>query len=110
VRDQVLPPAVPPGQKRTPRCDHGHLSGLPKLRPFLELLTSEVPQVAGCRTHYHNPDLPRPCGFRLSRDAIEGTWSDGRETVKFIVETRSQSEGQRAAVVALLNEWLAERR
>jgi putative CRISPR-associated protein (TIGR02619 family) len=98
VRDQVLPPAVPTGQKRPPKCDHGHLPALPGLQPFLERLTREVPQVVGCRTHYHNPDLPRPLGFRLSGGEVEGTWSDGKQTVKFIVDTRANTDGQRAAI------------
>lgn len=108
--DQVLPPAVAPGQKKPPRCDHGHLTGLPKLQTFLARLTAEVPQVVGCRTHYHNPDLSRPAGFRQTGGEVEGTWSDGSETVKFFVDTRAETEGQRAAAVALLNEWLARQR
>jgi len=48
--------------------------------------------------------------FRLRGDQLEGVWSDGRYCVKFHLETTAQTPGQRAAVTALLNQWLAERR
>ena len=44
----------------------------------------------------------------ISRDDIEGTWSDGSCTVKFRVESTAQTPQERDAVVAALNEWLAE--
>ena len=37
-------------------------------------------------------------------------YSDGRYTVKFWVRTTANTEGQKAAVVAVLNEWLSEQR
>ena len=77
---------------------------------YLRAVTEQVPQVRRCVTDYCNPDLPRPMLFRLSRDHIRGIYSDGTSTVEFQVETSAQTEGQRAAVVAALNEWLDSRR
>jgi putative CRISPR-associated protein (TIGR02619 family) len=105
-RDQVLPPPVPPAQKQPPHVeDSGHM---PKVvKPFLQRVTSEVPQVSRCATFYHNPDLPRRSGFRLGQGGIEGLLSDGTWCVKFRVDTSAQTPGQQAAVVAALNDWLA---
>ena len=56
-----------------------------------------------------NPDLPQPSRFRHGPRGIEGIYSDGSYTVKFWVETSATTAGQRTAVVAALNEWLAGR-
>ncbi len=106
-RADLLPPPVKAAEKKPPKCDHGHLPGLQGLEPFLVRLINEVPQVVTSRTHYHNPDLPQRNRFRLSSDGIEGIWSDGSQTVKFLVETRAADRLQMEAMVALLNEWLA---
>jgi putative CRISPR-associated protein (TIGR02619 family) len=108
-RDRVLPPPVPPAQKQPPQVEgSGHM---PKaVKPFLQRVTTEVPQVTRCATFYHNPDLPRRTGFRLGREGIEGVLSDGTWCVKFRVDTSAQTPGQQAAVVAALNEWLARQR
>ena len=66
-----------------------------------------VPQVVRCVTNYCNPDLPEPTRFRERGGEIEGIYSDGTRTVKFKVETTANTAGQRAAVVAALNEWLS---
>jgi putative CRISPR-associated protein (TIGR02619 family) len=107
-RDAVLPPPVPPGQKQVPRLERsGHLRSHPEIARFLEAVTSQVPQVRRCTTSYFNPDLPEPSRFRDGPRGIEGIYSDGTYTVKFRVETTAHADGQRAAVVAALNEWLA---
>ncbi len=111
IRDQVLPPAVPAGQKKEPilKSDEGHmLAHRAEVERFLVRVTREVGPVALCVTSYFNPDLPQRTRFRLSRDGIEGVYSGGGWTVKFRVETSAQTPGQQAAVVAALNEWLAE--
>jgi len=106
-RDQVLPPAVPPGQKQPIRWeDSGHMRALPEVRHFLESVTAQVPQVRRCRTFWSSPDLPGETRFRLGSKGIEGIFSNGTYTVKFGVETTAQTDGQSAAVVAALNEWL----
>ncbi len=108
-RDQVLPPPAAPGRKRTPvlKADEGHLlAHRDALERFLRRITDEVPQVVQCRTHYFNPDLPQPIRFRETRGQVEGVWSDGSLTVKFWVDSTAQTDGQRAAVVAALNDWL----
>jgi putative CRISPR-associated protein (TIGR02619 family) len=110
-RDQVLPPPVPPGQKKPPilKSDEGHmLAHADAIKRFLNKVTQEVPQVALCATSYFNPDLPRPSGFRVKGEGIEGTYGGGSWCVKFRVETTAQTAGQRHAVVAALNVWLAE--
>jgi hypothetical protein len=76
------------------------------LKPFLVRLTAEIPQVKRCGTFYHNAGRPSRPGFRLGSKGIEGIWSDGKETVKFRVDTSATTTGQELAVLALLNEWL----
>jgi putative CRISPR-associated protein (TIGR02619 family) len=108
-KDQVLPPPAPPGRKRPPvlKADEGHLlAHREAIERFLRRVTDEVPQVVQCRTHYFNPDLPQPIRFRETRGQVEGVYSDGTATIKFWVETTAQTDGQRAAVVAALNDWL----
>jgi putative CRISPR-associated protein (TIGR02619 family) len=110
-RDQVLPPAVPVGQKKPPtlKSDEGHmLAHADEIRRFLTRVTQEVPQVALCVTSYFNPALPRPSGFRVKDERIEGTYGGGSWCAKFRVETTGQTAGQCNAVVAALNEWLAD--
>ena len=109
-RDQVLPPAVLAGQKKPPilKSDEGHmLAHAEEIKRFLNRVTQEVPQVALCVTSYFNPDLPRPSGFRVKGEGIEGIYGGGSWCAKFRVETSAQTAGQRDAVVATLNEWLA---
>src|SRR5262249_16965912 len=74
ARDRVLPPPAPPGQKKEPRCDHGHVAALRDLRRYLERLTAEVGPVVHCGTIYHHPGRPDRNGFRLGSKGIEGTW------------------------------------
>ena len=112
ARDQVLPPPAPPQRKRPPafKSDEGHLlRHRDVLERFLGRLTDEVPPVVQCVTTYFNPDLPQRGRFRDSRGHVEGVYSDGTWTVKFRVETTAETDGQRAAVVAALNEWLSDR-
>ena len=107
--DQVLPPAAL--EKRPPRLEQAGWPGQhPEVRRFLEQVTGEIPQVAHCATTYFNPDLSERTRFRGSGDRIQGVYSDGRYCVKFAVESSAQTSGQRAAVVAMLNQWLADRR
>lgn len=106
-RDQVLPPAVPPAQKRPPRLEDAGWAGKhPEVERFMKRVTDEVCQVMQCSTFYYNPDLAERTRFRLGSKGIEGVFSNGTYTVKFIVETTAQTSGQQAAVVAALNEWL----
>ena len=102
-RDPILPPAVPAAQKKPPHIHDGHV--FREVRPFLESVTAQVPQVSRCATFYSNLDLAEPTRFRLGAHGIEGVFSNGKATVKFRVEILAQTEGQRAAVIAALNEW-----
>jgi putative CRISPR-associated protein (TIGR02619 family) len=108
-RDQVLPPRVSAAQKRSPRMeDAGWPGAHPEVKSFMSRVTNEVPQVVQCATFYFNPDLAERTRFRDGTNGIEGIYSNGTFTVKFRVETLAQTPGQRAAVVAALNEWLVE--
>ena len=78
----------------------------PELTRYLPTITDGVPQVTGCVTTYCNPDLPKPMGFHETRGEIKGVYRDGTATVMFRVDTTAETEGQRAAMVAALNEWL----
>ncbi len=112
ARDQVLPPPALARRKRQPtlKGDEGHMRAHhDEIARFLQKVTSEVPQVVWCETNYFNPDLPGSPRFRETRGEVEGLYSDGTWTVKFRVDTTATTDGQRAAVVAALNEWLAER-
>jgi len=108
--DQVLPPAVPTGQKKPPHVeDSGHMHAVRGLKAFLEAVTASAPQVVRCSTFWSHPDLPRPARFWVGAEGVEGQFSDGKALVKFRVETRATTRGQMAAVTAALNEWLQER-
>ena len=86
---------------------HGVINRLkPELTRYLPTITDGVPQVTGCVTTYCNPDLPKPMGFHETRGEIKGVYRDGTATVMFRVDTTAETEGQRAAMVAALNEWL----
>jgi putative CRISPR-associated protein (TIGR02619 family) len=106
--DQILPPAAL--EKRPPRLEQAGWPGEhPEVRRFLEQVTESIPQVVHCGTHYYHPDLSERTRFRLRGESVEGIFSDGRYCVKFHVQTTAQTPGQRAAVIARLNQWLADR-
>jgi hypothetical protein len=46
-----------------------------------------------------------PPRFLLSGGEVDGIWNNGRMSVKFRVETTATTDGQKAAVVAALNDW-----
>jgi putative CRISPR-associated protein (TIGR02619 family) len=103
ARDQVLPPPVPPAQKRPPRLEKAGWPGEhPEVERLMARVTNEVPQVVQCATFYYNPDLAERTRFRVGSDGIEAVYSEGSFTVKFRVETSAKTPGQQAAVVAAL--------
>lgn len=109
ARDQVLPANAAPSAKQAPmmKGNEGHmLKHEDKLRRFLERITGEVGPVMRCRTHYYNPDLPKITSFRLTKGEVEGIYSEGGMTIKFWVDSTATTEGQKNALVAVLNEWL----
>jgi putative CRISPR-associated protein (TIGR02619 family) len=110
-RDEVLPPAALPGQKQKPHIpkDEGHLlAHRDVVLPFMQRVTDEVGPVVLCQSSYYNPDLPQRTRFVESREGIVGILSRDGWTMKFRVETTARTEGQRRAVLVLLNEWLDE--
>jgi putative CRISPR-associated protein (TIGR02619 family) len=111
-RDRVLPPGRGPGRRPKPVLhDHAVVNLLrEELSRYLQAVIDQVPQVVGCVTNYCNPDLPETTRFRERGGALEGVYSDGTRTVKFMVESTAITAGQRAAVVAALNDWLDKRR
>ncbi len=101
-RDEILPPSVP--QKQQPRLpNHSWGNARTPIFNLLEKIVSDFSYVRACRTDYWNPDLPSTSLFRLKGDEIEGTYSNGTWTVKFIIETSATTPGQSAACVADLN-------
>ena len=103
-RDRVLPSTIPNNQKKPPHLtDHGWGNARHSILSFMQKIIDEYPYVQGCRTHYWNPDLSSPVLFRLKGEEIEGIFSNGTWTVKFIVDTSATTPGQRAACVADLN-------
>lgn len=107
VKDLILPPRAT--GKKPPRLERAGWPGQhPEIKEFMQRVTDEVPFVVQCETFYFNPDLPERTRFWLSDKGEVGSYSDGRYCVKFRVETTAQTEGQRAAAVAALNEWLKD--
>lgn len=105
-RDRVLPPAVPINQKKSPSLtDHGWGNARQPILNFFQAINTNCAYVYGCRTHYWNPDLPSFSLFRIKGDEIEGIFSNGTWTVKYIVETSASTPGQRAACVADLSRF-----
>lgn len=105
ARDQMLPPNAI--AKKPPRLENAGWPGEhPEVEEFMRRVTDEVPFVVRCSTYYYNPDLPQSPRFTLSSGRVVGVFSDGTYCVKFCVETTAQTEGQRVAAVAALNEWL----
>lgn len=104
-RDRILPPPVPKNQKEQPRLpNHGWGNARTPILNFLQKIIDECSYVHACRTDYWNPNLSSSVLFRLKGDEIEGVFSNGTWTVKFLVETLANTAGQRAACVADLNQ------
>jgi putative CRISPR-associated protein (TIGR02619 family) len=94
----ALPPPVPSSQKQAPQLtDHNWGNAHTAILRHLQQVTDQCPYAVGCRTHYWNPHLPSINQFRLRDDSIEGIYSNGSWTVKFWVDTLSQSLSQRQA-------------
>jgi putative CRISPR-associated protein (TIGR02619 family) len=104
-RDKVLPPEAT--QQREPNLtSHNWGAAWGQILEWLTGITNQHSYVYTCRTYYWNPNLPEKTIFRVKGEQIEGIFSNGTWTVKFYVETSSTTEGQRAACVADLNQWL----
>lgn len=107
--EQLLPAAVPTSEKRAPKWEaSGHMRQHGEVMRLMERMTAEIPQVAHCRTHYYNPDLPARTGARLGARGIEVVYSNGAWTTKIAVESLAQTRTQSLAMVARLNRWLTE--
>jgi putative CRISPR-associated protein (TIGR02619 family) len=103
-RDQFLPPPIAPQQKKYPiLTEHNWETAKSEIEKYLKSLVDEVPYIRTCRTHYWNKDLSQPTFFRLKANDIEGVLSNGKWTVKFIVETTAITPGQVLACIADLN-------
>ncbi|NER35773.1 MAG: putative CRISPR-associated protein [Oscillatoria sp. SIO1A7] len=87
-RDRILPPPVPKQQKKAPQLtDHNWRNARTAIIDFMQKVVDEYPYVRTCRTDYWNEHLSLPVQFRLKGEQIEGIFSNGTWTVKFIVET-----------------------
>lgn len=105
--DRILPPPVPATEKIRPRLPrHSWGNAENPILNFLQKVIDNSPYVRACRTDYWNPDLPSPVLFRMKGEEIEGSFSKGTWTVKFIVETSATTRGQSLACVADLNRSL----
>jgi putative CRISPR-associated protein (TIGR02619 family) len=104
VRSQVLPSSVPKIEKQQPRLPrHNWGNAETPILNFINKIVEDCPYVRACYTDYWNPDLPSPVLFHLKGEEIEGIFSNGTWTVKFIVETSATTPEQRDACVADLN-------
>lgn len=106
--DQVLPGVIARAQKEPCRQlpPHNWGNAKPKILAFLNRIIDDCPYVKACRSHYWNPDLPTITQFRQQGEQIEGVFSNGSWTVKFVVETSATTIGQRLACIADLNQRL----
>lgn len=107
-RVQLLPPqcGLQLNQKKVVFEDnnpHRH----PGLAEYLRRLLQRG-YITGARTYYFNPDLPERLRFFISprcrANEIEGWYSDGNRTTKFILTTTAQTELERQAVIVDLVE------
>ena len=105
-RDQLLPPPFRGDKGRAALNDHSWGNAREAIVGFMQRILDEVPYVRGCNHHYWNKELGRTPLFRLTGDQVEAVFSNGSWTVKVIVETTANTEGQRAACVADLNRRL----
>ncbi len=88
----MLPPGVPAAQKVKPLLsDHNWGNARSLILATLQRITDECSYVRGCRTHYWNPKLARASLFRLKDENVEGVFSNGSWTVKFIVDTTAKT-------------------
>jgi putative CRISPR-associated protein (TIGR02619 family) len=108
-KDQILPPPAPASRKQAPsikaREPHTQQYAAELMR-FFQRVTNENGPVVCCECNYFNPDLSEPTRFKMTRGEIEGIYTNGTITAKFTIVTTAATEGQKAAVVALLNDWL----
>ena len=113
-RQVLLPPPAPKKEAPAIRDHSVTLKCRPELERYLNEVTEALPCIQRCITYYAHPDLPQSMGFRIKPKSdepqIEGIYSNGRETVKFLVQTTAQTIAQCQAVVAALNDWLDRRR
>jgi hypothetical protein len=105
----LLPPPAQPKDKRPAQVANKETNVPQAARDFMQKVIDEVPQVIGCVSWYHNPDLSRSDRFSLGAKGIEGRHSNGTWCVKFEVQTTAQTPEQRRAMVAQLNRWLNQR-
>jgi putative CRISPR-associated protein (TIGR02619 family) len=107
-RDQYLPPNCPAERKQEPsiKKNEGHLLAYRnQVIMFMQRVTQEVGPVVSCHSNYFNPDLPARTRFVETREHLEGIFSPGGWTMRFRIETTATTQGQRRAVLYLLNEW-----
>jgi hypothetical protein len=109
-RDRVLPPdsgLVP--EKKIIRYEDKNKGKHQGLQQWLERLR-DFSYVKSIESFYYNPDLPIRNYFRKTSKGdvskVEGWFSDGKATTKFNVVITAETEGQRDAVLADLNELL----
>jgi len=104
TRTNLLPPesGLAPGDKKL--VEEG---GAPGDRPpgFRDCIARifRQPWVTGARTFYYNPDLPGRNSLRIgskcAQNEIEGIFSDGKATTKYILNTTARNNNERAAVL-----------
>ena len=105
-----LPRAASPSEQEEPKLHHhGYKRAEEPIRRYLTQVTRSRPYVRFCDTKYWNPDLPDACGFRPSRDGVEGIYSNGTWCVKFRVVTTADEQADLGVVAADLNQWMEER-
>jgi putative CRISPR-associated protein (TIGR02619 family) len=113
-QEALLPPPAPKKEAPAIRDHSVTLKCRPDLERYLSEVTEALPCIQRCVTHYAHPDLPLPMGFRIKPKSdepqIEGIYCNGRETVKFWVQTTAATLSQCQAVVASLNDWLDRRK
>ena len=105
-----LPRAASKRQKEQPKLgNHAYNQARDSISHYLQEVTDAKPYVRYCHSTYWNPDLSESTRFRLSREEVQGIYSDATWCVKFKVVTTTEDKNQLPVVVADLNDWLDTR-
>lgn len=107
LKTTALPRDANKSEKELPKLgDHAYNQALKTISRFLQEVTNARPYVRYCHSTYWNPKLAESTQFRLSKEEVQGVYSNGRWCVKFRVVTTAEDKNQLPIVVADLNDWL----
>lgn len=108
--EHLLPPPAAPGSKHKVRLsDHDWGGARERILSFFRKV-HDVPYVTSVFDTYWHQGAPAITSFRMSRDEIEGVYSEGNWHVRFRVLTTATRTGQKEAAIADLNQRFGPKR